>query len=376
MHGISGSTYFAVICLTGSIRFVIRNPRRHWTETPNLSNVARDLIDQEFSICTSKLISESLSSDQETRKLLIELQDGHRIETVIMKYDTTGRGSENGEEITGGERSTVCVSSQVGCRMGCKFCATGLCGLVLNFEFCIQIPGTMGLQANLTSGEIIEQLLIASQFSEIRNVVFMGMGEPLDNYENVKEAVELIANQLCFGLARHRITISTVGVYHKFRSLAEDLPGVSLAFSLHAPTQELRQQIVPSARPFKLGTVVESLKDYIVKTKQRVFVEYVLLAGINDDSEQAHQVGTLLQGMNVVLNLIPFNPNYAVGINYQAPSKDTVLQFQSIVIKEYQILCTIRQEKGQDISGACGQLAVTYRTNSEQQSLPDVEDLV
>lgn len=122
------------------------------------------------------------------------------------------------------------------------------------------------------------------------------MGEPLDNYENVKAATELIANQKCFGLARHRITISTVGVYKRFQQLAEDLPGVSLAFSLHAPTQELRQQIVPSARAFKLDYVVSSLKDYIQRTKQRVFVEYVLLAGINDGIEQAHQVGTLLQG--------------------------------------------------------------------------------
>ncbi|GFR39952.1 hypothetical protein Agub_g30 [Astrephomene gubernaculifera] len=259
-------------------------------------------------------------------------------------------------------RSTLCVSSQVGCQMACTFCATG----------------TMGLKGHLNAGEIVEQLIHARAVTRIRNIVFMGMGEPLNNYESVRSAVAMMTDSRFFGLRRRHVTVSTVGVIPRIKQLAEDLPGVSLALSLHAPTQELRAHIVPSARAYKLPALMAAVRAYQASSCQRVFYEYVMLAGVNDGLEQAHQLGQLLQGDDVVINLIPWNPIYQPeGPFFEAPVEGSVGAFQAVLRHTYGLHTTIRQEMGQDISGACGQLVIEAGGGGcSREATRDIEDAV
>lgn len=332
------------------------------------------------------------SSDGETVKLLVELQDGLQVESVIMAYDTStaarqnrdnqdsedefkdcisepstsapsADGDDNEEEGVGGRRSTLCVSSQVGCQMGCTFCATG----------------TMGLIADLTAGEIIEQLVHALNVVPIRNIVFMGMGEPLNNYVAVKTAVNLMTHSQAFALRRRYVTVSTVGVIPRILQLAEDLPGVSLALSLHAPNQDLRAKIVPSARAYKLDRLMQSIATYQERTKKRVFVEYVMLGpDFNCLEEHARELGELLQGRDVVVNLIPWNPILSPGMEFKAPVHGATAAFKRILKEEYGLPSTLRQEKGQDVSAACGQLVLEHggKGCGGDKGLTDVEDLL
>lgn len=168
---------------------------------------------------------------------------------------------------------------------------------------------------------------------------------------SARAVLSVVAAAGVFGLSKRHITVSTVGVIPRIRSMAQDMPGVSLALSLHAPNQELRKQIVPSARAYPLHKLLKAIEDYQTTTQQRVFVEYVLLSGVNDAVEQAHELGQLLQGRDVVLNLIPWNPVYSPDIEFQAPAEGQVSAFQSVVREQYGVHCTVRQEKGQDISG-------------------------
>jgi len=361
-----------------------------------------------FSSCTSKVVGHQRSADGSTHKLLVELQDGHRVESCVMVYGSKqSRGCEQGDddhadeefwdcqsELGGGaehsldaqfvtyppvsvsgsdctgnkkrptrERATLCVSSQIGCQMGCTFCATG----------------TMGMLGNLWAGEIVEQLMHAQVNCPvpIRNVVFMGMGEPLNNYEAVLDAIGVMTK--CFGLAPRHITVSTVGVVPRMRALGSDAPEVKLALSLHAPTQELRQVIVPAAKAYKLDSLMGALDDYQRRTRRRVFVEYVVLAGVNDSEEVAHQAGRLLSQRDVVLNLIPFNPTFNPSLpkQYEAPTNAAINAFHRIMSKEYGVPTTVRFEKGQDINGACGQLVVAKSNSNEStRLLGDIEDLM
>ena len=218
-----------------------------------LPKAAVAVLDSEFVMLTSKVTSKSVSSDGETVKLLVQLQDGLSVEAVIMTY-----AGNSSEDCSGKSRATVCVSCEVGCQMGCTFCATG----------------TMGLIAELTSGEIVEQLVHARAVKPVRNVVFMGMGEPLNNYNAVTAAIRQMMHPQVFAIKQRSITVSTVGVTHRLASLARDLPGVSLALSLHAPNQQLRRLIVPSAQAFKLDKLMAAVDDYMSTTGNRVFIEY------------------------------------------------------------------------------------------------------
>jgi adenine C2-methylase RlmN of 23S rRNA A2503 and tRNA A37 len=358
---------------------------------------AKRLLDCDFVRMTSTCKSVKRSADGETTKLLIELQDGKSIEAVIMMYDTTkhGEGADEGKRgqahqledraenrdeagdassepstssrgATGGKRYTLCVSSEVGCQMGCTFCATG----------------TMGLQADLTSAEIVEQLVHARlRATPPRNIVFMGMGEPMNNYEQVRRAISLMIDGTVFALRRQCVTLSTVGVIPRIKQMASDLPGVSLALSLHAPTQELRQKIVPSARAYKLDRLIEAIDYYQEKTKQKVFVEYVLLGpDFNCTSDHAHQLGQLLRGKHVVVNVIPWNPILSPGFPYEAPPAGEIDEFLRILCIEYGLLATVRQEKGQDVGAACGQLVISSGGGGVERENGDggkeIEDLV
>lgn len=348
------------------------------------------------------VIGKSLSKDGEVAKLLIRLQDGFEIESVIMKYHYRGAPQESpssGLEFQSA-RYTLCVSSQVGCQMGCTFCATGewLYAKIVALKFLghskplqpssppprapptLFSAGTMGLKADLTSGEIVEQLLHACRMFPIRNVVFMGMGEPLNNYAAVKSAIHLMTHPQVFALRRSSITVSTVGVIPRMKQLATELPGVSLALSLHAPSQELRSKIVPSARAYPLEKILLAMDAYQKLTQQRIFIEYVLLGpDINCTDAHARQLGELLFNFRsvVVINLIPWNPILSPTIDFVAPAPGATDTFHRILRHEYKLACTVRQEKGQDVAAACGQLVIEHeKTLNRQSSKPaDIEDL-
>ncbi|CAE7167900.1 rlmN, partial [Symbiodinium necroappetens] len=328
-----------------------------------------------FARCTSRVQSWHSKAARGEGKLVLELQDGQCIETVIIEH--------------GGPkpRATVCVSSQIGCKMGCRFCATG----------------TMGLRAQLHAGEILEQLLHAKQYASptapIRNVVFMGMGEPLDNYPAVLGALKaLTIGSRAFGLALKNVTVSTVGVPGKIRQLAADCPAANLALSLHAPMQDLRSTIVPSATSNKLDALLREVDEYGALTGNKVMMEYILIEGVNTSAETAHALGSLLarQRALVMLNLIPYNPTASGdGNGYQAPTDAACKVFRNIVA-EYRrccdapgsasiadaqagapLLCTIRWSTvpGQAQLAACGQLALESAKPATPVQLHDIEDM-
>ncbi|XP_022972434.1 uncharacterized protein LOC111470995 [Cucurbita maxima] len=326
---------------------------------PSLPSATYSLLRSKFKPLTSTVNTVVDSSDQTTTKLLIKLQSGAFVEAVIMRYDSR-LGKYGDKPRPGGLRSTLCISSQVGCKMGCRFCATG----------------TMGYKSNLTSGEIVEQLVHASRLFQIRNVVFMGMGEPLNNYSALVEAVRVMIGSP-FLLSPKRITISTVGIIHAISKLHGDLPGLNLAVSLHAPAQDIRCQIMPAARAFPLQKLMDALQEYQQKSQQKIFIEYIMLDGVNDEEQHAHQLGKLLETFLVVVNLIPFNP-IGSSSQFKTSSDEKVSAFQQVLRGTYNIRTTIRKQMGQDISGACGQLVVsqTNRISGKQTTvLPDIEDL-
>ena len=328
-------------------KYLMRTPNASIQNLDNIIDFPMRILpelEKQFSMFTSKVVSAITCKDQSTTKLLIELQDGLRIETVIIRHGAVTARSPDGEK-----RTTLCVSSQIGCKMACTFCATG----------------TMGEIGHLTSGEILEQLIFARQFAEIRNIVFMGMGEPMNNYENVKAAVNAMIDPHRFKLSPNRVTVSTVGVPGPMKKFINDLPNVNLALSLHAPTQELRKSFVPSAKGFPLHKLMDTVDLYLNKTKRKLLVEYVLLNGVNDSEKVANELGQLLQGKNVTINLIPYN-NTDVNAPYLPTKMEDVLKFQSVLFKQYKVATTIRKEMGADIASACGQLVVKAGSNEDE----------
>jgi 23S rRNA (adenine2503-C2)-methyltransferase len=267
------------------------------------------------------------SSDGYTRKYLLQLADGQTIETVLMRF----KG-----------RATACVSTQAGCAMGCVFCATG----------------QMGFERHLTPGEIVAQVLhvgrvLQAQGESLRNIVLMGMGEPLHNYEGTMTAVDILTHHKGLAIAPKHITLSTVGVVPGIRRLADENRPIKLAVSLHAATDAERQVLVPPAKRWPLAELMEACRYYIEKRGQRIFFEWTLIEGENDTPEQAHAVGRLLAGMAAHVNLIPLNPT----VGYEGvPSGGTaVKQFQAI-LRQYNLPSTVRQRRGIDINAGCGQL--------------------
>ncbi|ESR36063.1 Radical SAM domain-containing protein [Citrus sinensis] len=337
-------------------KYVIENPNCEWDEFPSLPSAAYSLLRSKFKPLTSTLHSVVDSSDDVTTKLLVKLQNGGFVEAVIMRYDSS-LGKYNGKPRPGGPRSTLCISSQVGCKMGCNFCATG----------------TMGFKSNLSSGEIVEQLVHASRLSNIRNVVFMGMGEPLNNYAALVEAVRIMTG-LPFQVSPKRITVSTVGIVHAINKFHSDLPGLNLAVSLHAPVQDVRCQIMPAARAFPLEKLMNALKEYQKNSQQKIFIEYIMLDGVNDEEQHAHQLGKLLETFQVVVNLIPFNPIGSAS-QFRTSGDNKVSSFQKILRGSYNIRTTVRKQMGQDISGACGQLVVNLPDKMSAKSTPPVTDI-
>ena len=284
------------------------------------------------------------STDGFTRKDLLRLADGALIETVLMRFSG---------------RATACVSTQVGCAMGCVFCASG----------------QMGLGRNLSAGEIVAQavhvdrLLSASaeaappladpgarsahrRHERLRNIVFMGMGEPLHNLDAVLRAIEILTDPSGLSLAARKLTLSTVGVIPGIRRLIEEASPVNLAVSLHGATQQERAALVPVARKWQLDELMDACREYTTRLDRRIFFEWTLIAGENDTSDHAHAVGQLLEGMSAQVNLIPLNPT----AGFAGGPSERARAFQD-VLAEYGLPSTVRQRRGIDIAAGCGQLA-------------------
>ncbi len=321
-----------------------------YDEMANVPAALRAQLARELPFPSLTTVAEQTSDDGLTRKQLIRLRDGKLIESVLMLYDP--RGDSRG-------RATVCVSSQAGCAMGCVFCATG----------------QAGFERNLSVGEIVGQIVgFAREQTEHRgrqltNVVFMGMGEPMANYDAVMRAVRIINDPAGIAMAARHITISTVGLVRGIRKLAEEPLQVGLAVSLHAPDQNLREEMIPTAHRFTLPEIIDACRDYVSKTGRRVTFEYCLVSGVNDAPSQARALAALLDGLLCHVNLIPVNPTADATI--RRPTRTRSLTFQR-ALAERGIACTVRAERGVEIAAACGQLrgAPETVTPSAARNLP------
>ncbi len=302
----------------------------------NLPKALRDKLATIAQVESLSAIAETASTDRLTRKVLLRLRDGSSVESVLMTYLPTSDSRA---------RRTVCVSSQAGCAVGCPFCATGRSGLL----------------RNLTTGEIVAQVLhfarvvrkLYSSSAGVTNLVFMGQGEPLANFSAVWAAVECLNSPYGLNLGARHMTISTVGLVPQIVDLANRPLQVGLAISLHAPNDTLRNELVPMNKRYPIAAMLEACREYITRTNRRISFEYALIAGVNDTVDLARELALLLRGMLCHVNLIPLNEVPAS--SYRAPSRDTVLAFQT-ELQRRGIIATVRTERGAHIDAACGQL--------------------
>lgn len=293
----------------------------------------RELLGENCFYSSLSVHSETTGEDGQTTKCLFRTHDGKMIEAVIMRH------------LSG--RNTLCVSCQAGCPMACAFCATGKLGLIRNLEFY----------------EIVDQIMWAvhtleKEEKKLRNVVYMGMGEPFLNYENVKQSIQIACAQKKLDLSNRRITVSTCGIVPGIEKFGDDFPQVSLAISLHAPTDEARKKIMPVEHTYPLDKLMPALDQYVEKTNKRVFYEYIMINGVTDRLEYAAELAKLLKGKLAHVNFIPYNPG-------EGTSSDGFLPTSKVIIKKFQdaleqvgIPSTIRHTMGDDIDAACGQLAL------------------
>jgi 23S rRNA (adenine2503-C2)-methyltransferase len=338
---------------------------------PNLPLDLRRRLAETVRIGSAQVVAQAISRDHDTRKVLFQFEGGSTVETVLMLYY---------------ERATVCVSSQVGCAMGCVFCATG----------------QMGFTRNLSAGEILEQVLVFSRWlrehpyepparpapgggwqvapdevepgrnaqhaplTAVTNIVFMGMGEPLLNYDQLWQAIRLLNSPDGLALGARRMTVSTVGVVPRIYRFIQEPLAVNLAVSIHAANDTLRSRLVPLNRRYPLADLIAACKAYIAQTGRRLTYEYALIAGENDSLECAHELAALLKGQLCHVNLIPLNP--IPGTSLRATPRAQVRAFAQILTDAH-IPCTVRIERGQDIAAACGQLKIAHEPGSHQRSL-------
>ena len=290
-----------------------------------MTNLKKDLIKylkENFSMGELKIIKKQ--EDVDVKKYLFELFDGKLIEAVLMKHDYG---------------NSLCVSSQVGCNMGCSFCESG----------------RLKKKRNLYAYELVMQVLKVEEDIKMRisHVVLMGIGEPFDNYDNVMKFINIINDPKGINIGIRHITVSTCGVVPKIREFAKEKLGVNLAISLHAPTDEIRNKIMPINKAYKINDIMDAVKDYIKETYRRVTFEYILLKDINDSKDCAYELASKLKNLNCYVNLIPYNETSNIG--FKASSKVTIDEFYDI-LKMQGINVTIRREFGRKVSAACGQL--------------------
>jgi 23S rRNA (adenine2503-C2)-methyltransferase len=312
-------------------------------EMSDLPQALRDRLASEFAFGHLETVR-VLGSKDTTRKFLFRLGDGNLIESVLIPASPSLYGATS-------DRRTICVSTQVGCAYGCKFCASGL----------------DGFSRNLDASEIVQQLLAVEKASgeKIDNVVFMGMGEPLANLSNVVRAIRIINAPWGLEIGARHITVSTSGLAPQIRKLAEEPLQSRLAISLHGATDEVRNRIMPVNRKYNLATLLAACDYYASRKKQRIYFEYILIAGINDSEEQAHLLAGHARRISARINLIPYNT--VEGLEWSRPSRDKQERFLSI-LREHGVVATLRREKGHDIEAACGQLRL--QTKRAEESAP------
>ncbi|MBS3762515.1 MAG: 23S rRNA (adenine(2503)-C(2))-methyltransferase RlmN [Planctomycetes bacterium] len=293
-------------------------------EMTSLSKELREKLDSTFRIGGTNVINELRSERTTTEKLVIQLPDGAQIESVRMEDEG---------------RPSFCISSQVGCQVGCRFCATGQMGFVRDLE------------AWEILGQVVE---LAKRQDGLGNVVFMGMGEPLLNLDNVLEALDSLTDPCRFGLGTRRITVSTVGIPEGIRRLAHATARPRLALSLNSPLEQERDELMPYTRRFELRDVLEACREYRDRTGRRISLEYVLIAGVNTGTPRAQRLVQIAKNLEARVNLIALNP--VQGIGYESPEREEVEEFRE-VLEDENVRVTQRYKRGRDIAAGCGQLA-------------------
>lgn len=314
---------------TQIIDWVYKKGVLSYDQMSNLSKSLKEKLKSKLTLTTLELVKITPSNDGETFKFLWKMPQGELIESVL---------------ICSSDRRTVCVSSQVGCPAKCAFCASG----------------KQGFFSNLTMPEIVEQVVQINAYliqkgERVSHVVYMGMGEPLKNYDPVVSSIKFLSDPDLLNLSERRITVSTVGVVEGIERLTNEGLKVNLVLSLHAPNQKIRLKIIPYARKYPLEDILNAMDAYAAASKRDITFEYTLLAGINDHPDHAQELGHLLKGKQCTVNLIPYNP--VQGLRLKRPDKNTIKNFRS-VLYGCKIVNTCRYTKGDDIAAACGQLAL------------------
>ena len=294
-----------------------------FSEMTNLSKEFRKSLEEKAVLRSCQIIKKQEAKDG-TRKFLMELSDGNHVESVLMKYK---------------HGNSVCISTQVGCRMGCRFCASTVGGLV----------------RSLTVSEMLDQIyeIQRSTGERVSNVILMGIGEPLDNYDNVVRFIKMLSDENGLHISGRNITISTCGLADQMRRLSKEELTVTLAISLHAPNDKLRQEMMPVANRYSIAAILSACREYLQKTNRRITFEYSMVEGKNDSLKEADELAALLKGLNCHVNLIPLNP--VEGRMGQRSRKEKIQEFKLRLEKNH-INVTIRREMGRDIDAACGQL--------------------
>ncbi len=305
-----------------------------WEEMTDISKKLREKLQEHCELMVLKQVEVQESKLDGTRKYLFALNDGNIVESVLMRYK---------------HGNSVCISSQVGCRMGCRFCASTLDGLVRGLK-----PSEMLDQIYRIQRDIGER---------ISNVVVMGTGEPLDNYEHFVQFIHLLSDENGLNISQRNITVSTCGIVPNMRRLAEEKFQITLALSLHASTQEKRLELMPVANKYEIEEIIEACRYYFEQTGRRITFEYSLVGGVNDTDEDARGLGRLIKGLNCHVNLIPVNP--IKERDYVQSNPQVISNFKN-KLEKYGINVTIRREMGRDIDGACGQLRKRFLSHQER----------
>ena len=326
---------------------IFKNQNIDFADMTTLSKDLRESLHQDFVV--SSILPDNILEDKTSTKIWFHTHDGYTIEAVILYHRQHEKYKKDGQEKI--NRITLCISSQVGCPINCTFCVTG----------------KLGFKRNLTRDEIVSQVLFANNYIKnkfgkqedgswfgVRNIVFMGMGEPLLNYENVKKAIEIMLRQEAgFSLSKRHVTISTAGIIPGIKQLVKDEIPVKLAISLHAPNQELRDKLMPIAKAYPLGELDKAISEYVRATDNRIFYEYIMIKDVTDKPELAKQLAWFLKKKLAHVNLIPYNTNPA--IDYKESDYVTIQSFKKI-LEDEGITVTVRDSLGRTMKWACGQL--------------------
>ena len=321
--------------------------RNYWNSPEEFTNLPislRKKLSETLKFDILVPVSTLQSIDRETKKTLFKLHDGKAVESVLMKYDHSPSFESEYGDFTKQGRRTLCVSTQVGCAMGCVFCATG----------------QMGFKRHLSSGEIVAQVmhyvrLLHDHGEVVTNVVLMGMGEPFHNYDNTMAAIDRLNDPDGYNFGARRFTISTVGLIPAIRRFASEKRQVNLAISLHAINDDLRATMVPVGKTYQIDELLKACSDYIVASGRRITFEWALINEVNDTKEQAKLLGSKIKGMLCHVNIIPLNPTK--GYSGKATSRKCAVEFRDILVG-FGIPCTIRLRRGIEIAAGCGQLII------------------